>query len=200
MFLSTPPSRVATKPAFFLGCEDVVSIHATLAGGDSASRCRPRRTARVSIHATLAGGDWRRRHERKRICVSIHATLAGGDHKLLCHRPAVLVSIHATLAGGDSAETLVMSIYQQFLSTPPSRVATRQFISAVIVLGMFLSTPPSRVATLPVTHMVAVDHVSIHATLAGGDHGGRLGECARERVSIHATLAGGDGIVRRVNE
>ena len=118
MFLSTPPSRVATKPAFFLGCEDVVSIHATLAGGDSASRCRPRRTARVSIHATLAGGDWRRRHERKRICVSIHATLAGGDHKLLCHRPAVLVSIHATLAGGDSAETLVMSIYQQkFRST-----------------------------------------------------------------------------------
>ena len=78
----------------------------------------------------------------------------------------------------------------------------------------FLSTPPSRVATLSDVGPVNISHVSIHATLAGGDAGEALGlppeklflstppsrvatPLRREQahdldVSIHATLAGGD--------
>ena len=56
MFLSTPPSRVATSNASLILVSADVSIHATLAGGDvlSAALIRP---FVVSIHATLAGGD-----------------------------------------------------------------------------------------------------------------------------------------------
>ena len=101
--------------------------------------------------------------------VSIHATLAGGDHfsrlsatELSCFYPrhprgwrlAGLqmgcpdhrVSIHATLAGGDT------SMYGMLKS---------EF--------MFLSTPPSRVATRRAGGRHGADAVSIHATLAGGD-------------------------------
>ena len=57
MFLSTPPSRVATfKPSTLL-CELFVSIHATLAGGDLANVDGLLCVVSVSIHATLAGGD-----------------------------------------------------------------------------------------------------------------------------------------------
>ena len=79
MFLSTPPSRVATNDVFFL-CHHVhVSIHATLAGGDYANHCGQCFFKVVSIHATLAGGDSKIKYIWMGICVSIHATLAGGD-------------------------------------------------------------------------------------------------------------------------
>ena len=55
-FLSTPPSRVATGLHGPHGAESEVSIHATLAGGDSESYASAA-DMRVSIHATLAGGD-----------------------------------------------------------------------------------------------------------------------------------------------
>ena len=81
-FLSTPPSRVATILPSLQNTEQQVSIHATLAGGDThwfaytapAARFYPRHPrgwrpetwqisplpSCVSIHATLAGGDaWR---------------------------------------------------------------------------------------------------------------------------------------------
>ena len=79
------------------------------------------------------------------------------------------VSIHATLAGGDSGSSQRTYRQKEFLSTPPSRVATinggRNYIrwlrfyprhprgwrlyrcpAPAAALG-FLSTPPSRVAT-----------------------------------------------------
>ena len=79
------------------------------------------------------------------------------------------VSIHATLAGGDRGRTTTCLLSLQFLSTPPSRVAT-------LVKG-------------GADELVAV---SIHATLAGGDWPRRRTMDSDERVSIHATLAGGD--------
>ena len=79
------------------------------------------------------------------------------------------VSIHATLAGGDNIRLFVQLLIRQFLSTPPSRVATGMrdgysreegvSIHATLAGGdvkydlrkaapsVFLSTPPSRVAT-----------------------------------------------------
>ena len=57
----------------------------------------------VSIHATLAGGDWtltQYGHSKKK--VSIPATLAGGDGDAdKAQEVLKRVSIHATLAGGD---------------------------------------------------------------------------------------------------
>ena len=56
-----------------------------------------------------------------------------------------------------------------FLSTPPSWVATLPSMSTSAPKTMFLSTPPSWVATLIFPGFEAVLHVSIHATLVGGD-------------------------------
>ena len=56
VFLSTPPSRVATNRHPDFRVRLGVSIHATLAGGDRTSATL-RVFDRVSIHATLAGGD-----------------------------------------------------------------------------------------------------------------------------------------------
>ncbi len=80
------------------------------------------------------------------------------------------VSIHATLAGGDDVNKYGAEIAVEFLSTPPSRVATgihmistygyEVSIHATLAGGdptrhfarradgQFLSTPPSRVATI----------------------------------------------------
>ena len=58
LFLSTPPSRVAPHARAGPQTADRVSIHATLAGGDSVRFFEDER-AYVSIHATLAGGDLR---------------------------------------------------------------------------------------------------------------------------------------------
>ena len=148
MFLSTPPSRVATR-----------------------SSRRPRPSLKVSIHATLAGGDAVEINPKSDvISVSIHATLAGGDiHASNACTTASHVSIHATLAGGDYASASAVVFAGVFLSTPPSRVATHRFpislfalecfyprhprgwrpttMGIMNLLTAFLSTPPSRVAT-----------------------------------------------------
>ena len=57
MFLSTPPSRVATKCGMDTMPTHSVSIHATLAGGDTDNGGNILLDSGVSIHATLAGGD-----------------------------------------------------------------------------------------------------------------------------------------------
>ena len=148
MFLSTPPSRVATAVEVEYQYYAAVSIHATLAGGDALNALcgiweemflstPPSRVATnhdycsfsqyyVSIHATLAGGDvYRTERNYENLNVSIHATLAGGDSPNL---PRIIleivVSIHATLAGGDGQKRRLPVVSCRFLSTPPSRVAT----------------------------------------------------------------------------
>ena len=191
LFLSTPPSRVATGDDLLYmfpiygfyprhprgwrllvlvlhSHQQVVSIHATLAGGDIPQSPPPAPYGRfyprhprgwrrgallwkhtrggVSIHATLAGGDSTERPVAVQQQVSIHATLAGGDDGSPVTRCTPLVSIHATLAGGDRLPTTCRKKTRKFLSTPPSRVATHE--------------------TARQRHR---GHVSIHATLAGGD-------------------------------
>ena len=148
MFLSTPPSRVATDLADDLVSVVVVSIHATLAGGDPRAPSSTLWRPCVSIHATLAGGDGRlfcRKEEDTGRFYPRHPRgwrLVGGAS---CSLP-FCVSIHATLAGGDVIALINGAIDGMFLSTPPSRVATMYFPQC----GQgtkFLSTPPSRVAT-----------------------------------------------------
>ena len=172
-FLSTPPSRVATPGFRHLFTPLSVSIHATLAGGDSGRHC-PCEHGKVSIHATLAGGDpitvaarpctlcfyprhprgWRpapaRRSRPPRQC--FYPRHPRGWRRFfaleMCYSPSV--SIHATLAGGDGLILKQEENTNEFLSTPPSRVATRY-------------------AQIDVMQ----PDVSIHATLAGGDNSGK---------------------------
>ena len=67
LFLSTPPSWVATDLRHGRQLHRAVSIHATLVGGDTAARRRRCPPRWVSIHATLVGGDWQWRDIQKRI-------------------------------------------------------------------------------------------------------------------------------------
>ena len=147
LFLSTPPSRVATVDAGMNVVESIVSIHATLAGGDH---------VHFEVRATATG-------------VSIHATLAGGDRQ---------------------AALNVQSLYM-FLSTPPSRVATVLPCAVLRYIHRFYPRHPRGWRQTACIYHAHLLHVSIHATLAGGD-------CVLIPmylyfpVSIHATLAGGD--------
>ena len=124
LFLSTPPSRVATKPiqGDWVGYQ--VSIHATLAGGD-----------RLTRHCSPFGMCFYPRHPRGWRPISKKANST--DVEFLSTPPsrvatlqgciianASFVSIHATLAGGDARSRSPMETRVTFLSPPPSRVAT----------------------------------------------------------------------------
>ena len=148
MFLSTPPSRVATlclrgkrsclqcfyprHPRGWRLCTDI---------------CRRNGMAFLSTPPSRVATELEHRCGRDLVRVSIHATLAGGDSHTLARRANnPCVSIHATLAGGDASKLLAISHSSLFLSTPPSRVATRAGVESSTPAS-FLSTPPSRVAT-----------------------------------------------------
>ena len=125
-FLSTPPSRVATDCRHEGRNHCHVSIHATLAGGDS--RFNNKIWFSIRFYPRHPRG-WRHMKEE---------TVKYEQN----------VSIHATLAGGDDMSTICCRSTQSFLSTPPSRVATTLEWTHMPTNAMFLSTPPSRVATL----------------------------------------------------
>ena len=260
-FLSTPPSRVATGWSFPpLPCRRsfyprhprgwrhhaepprlsavVVSIHATLAGGDEirqqmrregeeflstppsrvATKCDGRERVPAFCFYPRHPRGWRRpctRHKRDKFCfyprhprgwrpeyigaktgykyVSIHATLAGGDSFNVRRCPRALhVSNHATLAGGDEMQAYFADEEKVFLSTPPSRVATHPSRKQLLQLVAFLSTPPSRVATT-----FGLPPSSLHFTFLSTPPSRVATSCFTCNayaigVSIHATLAGGD--------
>ena len=147
-FLSTPPSRVATEAirvqVFFQNrfyprhprgwrlqsrslisfCINV-SIHATLAGGDKNLKDKidfaivflstpPSRMATIpAFKPPSSSSCFYPRHPRG---------WRPSSTSLLAFR--IVVSIHATLAGGDCLAGTNSAVTDQFLSTPPSRVAT----------------------------------------------------------------------------
>ncbi len=156
----------------------IISIHASLAGGDVTRDLHKAEYVTISIHASLAGGDPRPgavagpraefqstppsreatrhlMHPQRRRNISIHASLAGGDDRLDKPYGQRHISIHASLAGGDSVLLPKVAGEDAFQSTPPSREATWR--------------GPRDCAAAP---------ISIHAFLAGGDdfpiHTGRL--------------------------
>ncbi len=124
------------------------------------------------------------------------------------------VSIHATLAGGDNRQYFWRGFCGCVLSTPPSRVATPCSHFITFSAPMFLSTPPFAGGDVLLLCHGFQQHVSIHATLAGGDLGNGISFANKNTflstppsrvatlvaqihhdmlvVSIHATLAGGD--------
>ena len=101
----------------------------------------------ISIHASLAGGDGGVAMILDYSIISIHASLAGGD-ELRCRICArIPISIHASLAGGDVTSYNGISLRVTFQSTPPSREATWLSSSPRNAPWRFQSTPPSREAT-----------------------------------------------------
>ena len=154
---------------------------------------KPQDFVKVSIHATLAGGD-KYTAPSAPIGLSFYPRHPRGWRRKRWQWAGTCccVSIHATLAGGDLPKTAWSTAWPTFLSTPPSRVATMVGAPSALNQVTFLSTPPSRVATKRWTCAKAQPccfyprhprgwrrwqysrrryrfHVSIHATLAGGD-------------------------------
>ena len=170
-FLSTPPSRVATRPGSRGTRRWDCFYPRHPRGWRHCGLPQYGRTGRVSIHATLAGGD------SARVVTSFWfilflstppsrvATPGGSSH----HGPPGSVSIHATLAGGDAICSARSTASSRFLSTPPSRVATisgtargtKTFVSIHATLAGGDSGSGF--------HFDGEVYVSIHATLAGGD-------------------------------
>ena len=193
LFLSTPPSRVATgwkkqynAEAKFLSTPPSRVATSTRQGMNQALFCfyprhprgwRPEIYAKdehgryVSIHATLAGGDLMQGGLQNWQAISFYPRHPRGwrlTRKML-KAMGIEVSIHATLAGGDSA-------------TCRPRVRARCFYPRHPRGWRLKANSPVQTGK----------YVSIHATLAGGDRLRAVRPDSQECVSIHATLAGGD--------
>ena len=85
------------------------------------------------------------------------------------YKATVSVSIHATLAGGDDETADRWLICKQFLSTPPSRVATLRGHTAGKRQAGFYPRHPRGWRPGVAGKLAYAITVSIHATLAGGD-------------------------------
>ena len=148
-----------------------VSIHATLAGGDNALETElaaatrfyprhPRGWRRGKSTITVAKKRFYPRHPRGwrldsplfaalHNPVSIHATLAGGDYLMPLLQYPLFCFYPRHPRGWRPLERAFDILGWEFLSTPPSRVATPQYQQQMTQPMQFLSTPPSRVATFP---------------------------------------------------
>ena len=168
MFQSTHPSRGATGIRTVFQYAEQVSIHAPLAGCDSALCCArsdpscfnprtPRGVRRPPFRPLPVHRTFQSTHPSRgatalllscglAVVVSIHAPLAGCDVVIPINERFGEVSIHAPLAGCD-ARALVGTGYDP----------------------RFQSTHPSRGATLEAAWTTYAAEVSIHAPLAGCD-------------------------------
>ena len=168
-----------------------ISIHASLAGGDTGSDTPPPPRPGISIHASLAGGDVShparvadarhfnprlprgRRHayaSRRSTILQFQSTPPSREatSRIRCSAIHLCISIHASLAGGDRPAQIINNIARRFQSTPPSREATPPAFRNQVNL-LFQSTPPSREATEIFRLPFRLHRISIHASLAGGD-------------------------------
>ena len=145
MFLSTPPSRVATKQP----CKPFSVLLVFLSTPPS------RVATKRSLHTILISmrfyprhpRGWRRQpgrranHPNHRRFYPRHPR---GWRQTLCRGLRHLggVSIHATLAGGDQICCKSLPSTHAFLSTPPSRVATRRQKPIMNILSSFYPRHP----------------------------------------------------------
>ena len=100
-FQSTHPVRGATRCAYDLHAQRVISIHAPRAGCDT----------------IFGGGTWEQ-------IISIHAPRAGCDFIVPVDFMSFRISIHAPRAGCDADSSPVTSAPIKFQSTHPVRGAT----------------------------------------------------------------------------
>ena len=168
-FQSTPPSRVAT-------------IHGNR---------HPDQNRNFNPHHPRGWRPWELKKNIDTDPISIHTTLAGGDdiEKLIDRLSTI--SIHTTLAGGDLSQMHLTHKDLEFQSTPPSRVATQDWMGGVLTIQISIHTTlAGGDHTIP--YAGAQIDISIHTTLAGGDLGYMSTLFVLPTISIHTTLAGGD--------
>ena len=129
----------------------------------------------ISIHASLAGGDADGRDLHCTYSISIHASLAGGD--AVDYRSAIRAAIFQSTPPSREATPMAVTYtaLTAFQSTPPSREATNSPAKPK-PLNTFQSTPPSREATRYSLMVSLALSISIHASLAGGDDQGCVGQ------------------------
>ena len=195
MFLSTPPSRVATifYCLIFLFFLKFLSTPPSRVA-TTQRRCRHSWSDNVSIHATLAGGDppvvapimdslgFYPRHPRGWRHLNI------GDETVVYR-----VSIHATLAGGDGMTAPSATAPLCFYPRHPRGWRLPLPVHLFCTCRFYPRHPRGWRQQLGI-RLVQPLVVSIHATLAGGDPQRRCRHSWSDNVSIHATLAGGDTI------
>ena len=192
VFLSTPPSRVATKDYIAAIYCPAVSIHATLAGGDifqldaggvgnqSFYPRHPRgwRPAlmigagrRLAFLSTPPSRVATVLHNFGGVaeCVSIHATLAGGDDTNVIWFDGSDVSIHATLAGGDQSASIFLLFWLCFYPRHPRGWRPATPLRHWKTTTSFYPRHPRGWRPAWPCRDTGPEGVSIHATLAGGD-------------------------------
>ena len=123
----------------------MISIHASLAGGDE-----------KAPDAGVPGTDFNPRLPRGRRRVRGSPIIAGHYFN-----PRLPRGRRQNISGR-------VSMLNEFQSTPPSREATL-WMSTCPKQSKFQSTPPSREATRIAHNALITSHISIHASLAGGD-------------------------------
>ena len=193
IFQSTPPSREATRPADVFLRLGLISIHASLAGGDPRFPRLSTRRSPISIHASLAGGDSDPalhravRSEFQSTPPSREATAQAGERgRARDFNPRLPRGRRPEATGGEQAHR----DFNPRLPRGRRRAGGRQSEGR----GGFQSTPPSREATLVAMRAIIPLPISIHASLAGGDDTRRDQRVRSQSISIHASLAGGDDI------
>ncbi len=193
----------------------MISIHASLAGGDPEGKELVGVAESISIHASLAGGDLKtfriswltppfqstppsreatlRAGDIQLIpAISIHASLVGGDRPhTLVHPRIAVISIHASLAGGDQRCGLRGAAPS--ISIHASLAGGDHCLTGdTLVCTVFQSTPPSREATVTVfliPFQIVVFQSTPPSREATSDYSAIF---AKQWISIHASLTGGD--------
>ena len=146
IFQSTPPSREATRMSLF---------SARTPSNFNPRLPRGRRQRRMPLHLAKIG-------------ISIHASLAGGDLTAYLNFIDTNISIHASLAGGDRRGRGHTRPRPYFNPRLP-RGRRLDIYGDEFAGNQFQSTPPSREATFFSAQVADQTHISIHASLAGGD-------------------------------
>ena len=192
VFQSTPPSREATTSDHLPQIRLLISIHASLAGGDIA----------ISKNDLLSN-------------ISIHASLAGGDRHPFEYQPAIR-NFNPRLPRGRRLYRFNGPLEPRlFQSTPPSREATvvlNQKAVAFASISIHASLAGGdRLANRPCKRAIYFNprlprgrrHKIPFAIRRASDFNPRLPRGRRHRnyvveavraylISIHASLAGGD--------
>ena len=125
----------------------------------------------ISIHASLAGGDVSAKDEQTRAAaISIHASLAGGDGH--CAHSLIVTAVFQStppLREATSEMCKLSAVLFLFQSTPPLREATRRKDRCMSCPHHFNPRLPCgrRPRFLPTNQPQSF--ISIHASLAGGD-------------------------------
>ena len=165
-----PRTPCGVRPAWAvqLPCPAQISIHAPLAGCDSAAVCHagqaaefqsthPLRGATLPVQQRLAAYGFQSTHP-----------LRGATPRQIAEGIVQRISIHAPLAGCDRSFFRTTSLYVSFQSTHPLRGATGSYVGTGGGSGISIHAPLAGCDLSPLTVSLVV-FISIHAPLAGCD-------------------------------